>query len=97
VPKEQIYARLAYPLARSISAETATEMARFYSSPYGKKLVYQMYNSKGGYGEPAAPSLTAAERKDMQRPEFVKAQKALADADDTIRHEGFLLLQQIAK
>ena len=97
VPKEQIYARLAYPLARSISAETANEMARFYSSPYGKKLVYQMYNSKGGYGEPATPSLTAAERKDMQRPEFIKAQKALADADDTIRHEGFLLLQQIAK
>ena len=97
VPKEQIYARLAYPLARSISAETANEMARFYSSPYGKKLVYQMYNSKGGYGEPAAPSLTAAERKDMQRPEFLKAQKALAEADDTVRHEGFLLLQQIAK
>ena len=97
VPKEQIYARLAYPLARSISAETAKEMARFYSSPYGKKIVYQMYNSKRGYGEPAPPALTPAERKDMQRPEFLKAQKALAEADDTIRHEGFLLLQQIAK
>ena len=73
VPKEQIYARLAYPLARAISAETATEMARFYSTPYGKKLVYQMYNSKGSYGEPSAPPATPAERKDMQRPEFIKA------------------------
>ncbi len=97
VPKEQIYARLAYPLARTISVDTANEMARFYNSPYGKKVVYQMYNSKGSYGEPAMPNATAAERKDMQRPEFAKAYKALADADTAIRHEGFVLLQQIAK
>jgi hypothetical protein len=34
VPPAQIYARLAYPLARTISEETATEMAHFYSSSY---------------------------------------------------------------
>jgi hypothetical protein len=97
VPPAQIHARLAYPLARAISAETAGEMARFYSSSYGKKVVYQMYNSKVSYGEPAGPAATAAERKDMQRPAFIKASKALAEADGVIRHEGFVLLQSIAK
>jgi hypothetical protein len=97
VPPAQIYARLAYPLARTISAETASEMARFYSSDYGKKIVYQMYNSRPGFGEPAKPAATAAERKDMQRPEFIKASKTLAEADGVIRHEGFVLLQSIVK
>lgn len=97
VPAQQIYARLAYPLARTISAETANEMARFYASPYGKKVVYQMYNSKGSFGEPAMPPATPAERKYMQRPEFIKASKALAEADSVIRHEGFVLLQAINK
>jgi hypothetical protein len=97
VPPAQIYARLAYPLARSISAETASEMARFYSSSYGKKVVYRMYNSRASYGEQAGPPATADERKDMQRPAFIKASKALAEADGVIRHEGFVLLQSIAK
>ena len=100
VPPEQIYARLAYPLARSISVDTATEMARFYSSSYGQKVVYQMYNSKTSYAGaagPAAPAATPAERKDMQRPGFIKASRALAEADPIIRHEGFVLLQAIAK
>jgi hypothetical protein len=97
VPPAQIYARMAYPLARTISAETASEMARFYSSSYGKKIVYQMYNSRPSFGEPAKPAATAAERKDMQRPAFIKASKTLAEADGVIRHEGFVLLQSIAK
>ena len=97
VPPAQIYARLAYPLARTISAETANEMTRFYTSSYGKKVVYQMYNTAATYGEPPPPAATADERKAMQRPEFIKARKALADADATIRHEGFVLLQSIAK
>lgn len=97
VPPAQIYARLAYPLARTISAETATEMARFYATDYGKKVVYRMYNSRASYGEPTAPVVTAAERKDMQRPAFIKASKELAAADGAIRHEGFVLLQSIAK
>jgi len=97
VPPAQIYARLAYPLARTISEETASEMARFYSSSYGKKILYQQYNHKASLGEPALPAPTAAERKDMKRPAFIKASKSLAEADDVIRHEGFLLLQKIAK
>ncbi len=97
VPPVQIYARLAYPLARTISAETAAEMARFYSSSYGKKVVYQMHNHKAGFGEPAAPVATADERKDMQRPAFIKASKEIAQANDAIHHEGFVLLQTIAK
>jgi hypothetical protein len=106
VPPAQIYARLAYPLARTISAETASEMARFYASSYGKKVVDQMYNSKVSYGEqagpggpggPTGPAPNAAERQDMQRPAFIKASKALADANGVIRHEGFVLLQSIAK
>jgi hypothetical protein len=97
VPPAQIYARLAYPLARTISEETANEMARFYSSSYGKKIVYQMYNSRPSYGEPARPALSAAERKEMQRPAFIKASKELAEADEAIRRQGFLLLQSIAK
>ena len=97
VPPAQIYARLAYPLARTISAETATEMAHFYASDYGKKIVYRMYNSRAGYGEPNGLAATPAERKDMQRPAFIKASKELAAADGVIRHEGFVLLQSIAK
>ncbi|MDQ2990258.1 MAG: hypothetical protein M3R60_14260 [Pseudomonadota bacterium] len=97
VPPAQIYARLAYPLARTISAETATEMARFYATDYGKKMVYRMYNSRPSFGEPNGPVASAAERKDMQRPAFIKASKELAAADGVIRHEGFVLLQSIAK
>ena len=37
MPKEQIYARLAYPLAKAISAETATEMTRFITRRMANK------------------------------------------------------------
>ena len=99
VPKEQIYARLAYPLAKFISAETATEMARFYNTPQGKQIVFQMYNSGGGMqgmglGE---PKLSAAEKKELKRPEYVKAKKELDEADNAIHHEAFVLLQAISK
>jgi hypothetical protein len=97
VPPAQIYARLAYPLARTISAETASEMAHFYASSYGQQIVYLMYNNKPSFGGPAKPAATAAERKDMQRPAFIKASKSLSEADGVIRHEGFVLLQSIAK
>ncbi|MES2019464.1 MAG: hypothetical protein V4484_23480 [Pseudomonadota bacterium] len=92
-PKDRIYARLAFPLAKVISAETASEMARFYATPKGKQVVYRMYNDAGG----PVPLGTPAERKDSKRPEFIKANKELADADAAIRHEGFVLLQQIGK
>ena len=100
VPKQQIYARLAYPLAKSISAETALEMTRFYNTPYGKQVVYQMYNSSGGMqgmGLGGAKAAGAAEKQEMKRPEYVKAKKDMADADSAMHHEAFVLLQAISK
>jgi hypothetical protein len=100
IPAEQIYARLAYPLAKFISAETALEMTRFYTTPYGKQVVYKMYNSSGGMqgmGLGEAKTADAAEKKEMKRPEYVKAKRELAEADGAIQHEAFLLLQAISK
>ena len=97
VPPAQIHARLAYPLAQVISAETATEMARFYSSPHGKKIVYKMYNSAGTFGEPLTAAEKTAERNDLKSPAYLKASKELAAADEAIRHEAFVLLQAINK
>ena len=100
VPKDQVYARLAYPLAKTISAETANEMARFYKTPHGQQLVYQMYNSSGGMqgmGLGGAPKMTAEEKKELKRPEFVKAKQELDAADGAINHEAFVLLQAISK
>lgn len=100
IPKEQIYARLAYPLAKVISVQTATEMARFYNTPHGKQQVFNMYNSSGGMqgmGLGGAPKLTAEEKKEMKRPEFVKAKQELEAADGAIHHEAFVLLQAISK
>jgi hypothetical protein len=45
VPAQQVYARMAGPVANFLSAETAREMTRFYLSSYGKKLLNQTYNS----------------------------------------------------
>ncbi len=99
VPPAQIHARLAYPLAKFISAETANEMTRFYTTVHGKQVVYQMYNSSGGMqgmglGEPKP---TAAEKKELKRPEYVKAKRELEEADSAIHHEAFVLLQAISK
>lgn len=100
LPKEQIHARLAYPLAKAITAETATEMARFYNTPYGKEVVYRMYNSTGGLqgmGLGEAKAAGAAEKNEMKRPEYAKAKKELEAADHSIRKEAFVLLQAISK
>jgi hypothetical protein len=100
IPKEQIYARLAYPLAKFISAETANEMTRYYNTPHGKEAVYKMYNSGGGMqgmGLGGEPKMSAADKKEMKRPEYVKAKKELAEADSAINHEAFVLLQAISK
>jgi hypothetical protein len=97
VPPMKIYERLAYPLAQVISAETAKEMARFYLTPHGRKLVYKMYNSAGTFGDPLTPAEKAAEKADYKRPEYIKANAELAIADDAIRHEAFVLLQSIIK
>lgn len=97
VPPMKIHERLAYPLAQVISAETAKEMARFYTTPHGRKIVYKMYNSAGTFGDPLTAAEKAAEKADYKRPEYVKANAELAMADDAIRHEAFVLLQAIIK
>lgn len=72
-------------------------MTKFYNSPYGKKVIYGTYNSRPSIGPAQGPVISAAERKDMKRPAFIKAQKEIEAADDKIRHEVFLLLQVISK
>ena len=96
VPPAQIYQRLAAPVARLVSAETAVEMARFYASSYGQKVLKQNYNSGPSYGN-TDPMATPAERKELKRPEYLKAQKAFMEAESGIRHEAFGLLQEISK
>jgi len=96
VPPAQIYQRLTAPVARLVSAETALEMTRFYSSTYGQKVLKQTYNSGPSYGS-NEPAPTPAERKELKRPEYRKAHKAFLEAESAIRHEGFVLLQAISK
>ena len=98
VPPAVVYQRLAVPVSRAVSLATATEMARFYNSPYGQKVIHQKYNSGPGMlGAPQMPTATAAEKKDMKRPAYVKASKELAAAEAAISHESFVLLSAIIK
>lgn len=96
VPAQEVHSRLAGPVARLVSLETAQEMTKYYASSYGQKVLRAMYNSGPSYGD-NTPAPTAAERKELKKPELVKAQKAFAQAEDGIRHEAFLLLQQVSK
>lgn len=96
VAPAQIHQALAAPVARLVSAETAMEMTKFYTSSYGQRVLKQMYNSGPSYGS-NDPVPTATERKELKRPELIKAQKAFAEAETGIRHEAFVLLQTISK
>ncbi len=100
VPPAQIHQRLARMVAPLVSTETATEMARYFASSYGQKVLQQKYNSGASFsfgGPPPAPKKSAAEAKDMKRPAFVKALKEYEAAEEPIRRQGFQLLQQIVK
>jgi hypothetical protein len=98
VPAAEVYRRLAPPLAQHISADTATEMTRFYHTPYGKQVIYRKYNNSG---QIIMPGMKAAvppeEKKERKRAAYVQASKELADAQPAIEHEAFRLLQQIDK
>jgi hypothetical protein len=98
VPPAEVAQRLATPLARVISLDTATEMTRFYNTPYGKQVIHRKYNSGGGI---MMPGMTAAvppeEKKERKRAAYVQANKQLADAEPAIEHEAFNLLQAINK
>lgn len=96
VPAEQVYNRLAVPVAKLVSAETAAEMTRFYQSPYGQKVLYKSYN--GGpsmYDE--APKPTPAEKLELAKPAYVKADKEFQSAKSAIRHEVFVMVSELAK
>lgn len=88
--------RLARPVAQVVSLETAIEMTRFYNTPYGKQVIYKKYN---GGPQIMMPGMKAAvapeEKKERQRPAYVKASKELADAEPVIDKELFKLLQEI--
>ena len=97
VPAAQIHARLAGPVAKLVSTETALEMTKFYASTYGQRVLQQAYNSGPsmyGYKEPQA---NAAEKAFLKKPAMVQARKAFAAAEPAIRHEAFVLLKAIAK
>jgi len=97
-PPTEVYQRMAPPLARVISADTAAEMTRFYQTPYGKKVIHDRYNSAGGIIMPGAvPVVPPEEKKERKRAAYVKASKELADAQPAVEHEAFVLLQQINK
>jgi hypothetical protein len=97
-PPAEIYRRLAPQLAPVISADTAVEMARFYNSPYGKRVIHDRYN---GSSQIMMPGMTAAvapeEKKERKRAAYVQASKELAAAQPMIEREAFKLLQRIDK
>lgn len=95
-PPAEVYQRLAPKLAYFISFDTATEMTRFYHTPYGKQVIHDKYNSRAGI---MMPGMTAAvppeEKKERKRAAYVRASKELADAQPMIEREAFKLLQLI--
>lgn len=89
---------LAPHVAQVISTETAIEMTRFYNTPYGKQVIYKKYNGGPQIMMPGMKaSVPPEEKKERQRPAYVKASKELADAEPVIDKELFKLLQEINK
>ena len=97
-PPAEMYRRTAPALARVISADTAIEMSRFYSTPYGKKVIHGKYNSGVQLMMPGArPTVAPEEKKERKRAAYVNASKELAAAEPVIQHEAFKLVQMINK
>jgi hypothetical protein len=97
-PPAEVYQRMATPLARAISTDTAVEMTRFYNTPYGKKVVYEKYNSRGGIMMPGMMvAVPPEEKKERKRAAYVQASRQLEEVQPAIDHEAFVLLQQINK
>ena len=97
-PPAEVYRRLAPPLARVISADTAIEMTRFYNTPYGKQVIHNRYNSGAQLTMPGMkPAVPVEEKKERKRAAYVLASKELADAEPAVQSEAFKLLQMINK
>ena len=98
MPPAQVYQRMAPPLARVISLDTALEMTRFYNTPYGKQVIHNKFNSGPQVMLPGARSGVAPEeKKERKRTAYVVASKELADAEPAVQSEAFKLLQAISK
>ena len=96
MPPAEVHRRLAPALTRAISLDTATEMTRFYGTPYGKKIIHQKYNSGPQIMMPGMlGAVSPEEKKERKRAEYVQASKELAAAEPAIQHEAFKLLQAL--
>lgn len=96
MPPAQVYQRLAAPLTGVISLDTATEMTRFYNTPYGKQVIHRKYNSGPQIMMPGMKeAVPPEEKKERKRAAYVQASKELADAQPAIEREAFKLLQMI--
>ena len=97
-PPADVARRMAPALARTISADTAAEMTRFYRTPYGKQVIHDRDNSRAQIMLPGAmPAVPAQEKVERKRAAYVQASAALAAAQPAIDHEAFVVLQQINK
>jgi hypothetical protein len=94
-PPEEIYRRLALPLAQLVSTETATEMTRFYLSDYGQRVLKQNYNSAAQL-YPTMPTPTPAEKLALKQPAYLKADQELKAAEPGLHHAEFQLVTAIA-
>jgi hypothetical protein len=90
-----VHKRLAAPVAKLVSAETAAEMARFYQSSYGQKVLKQKYNSHASLGGDSAPQATKEEKAALKKPAYLKASKEFEAAEPAIRHEVFVLIKSV--
>jgi hypothetical protein len=98
MPPAEVYQRMAPPLARVISLDTAVEMTRFYNTPYGKQVIHNKFNSGPGLMLPGAKAaVPPEEKKERKRAAYVVASKELADAEPAVQSEAFKLLQAISK
>lgn len=96
VTPEEVYNRLAAPVAKLVTPETAVEMVRFYQSAYGQKVLKKTYNS-GPSMYDDAPKPSAAEKAELAKPAYIKADKELQAAKPAIRHEIFVLVTELAR
>ena len=97
VPAGVIHQRLSVPVSRVLSPKTVVEMTRFYNSSFGQKVLTATYNSKPSMFAQQAPQATKEERKIINRPEYLAANKEFEAAEPKIRHEAFKLLQVLSK
>ena len=97
VPPAEIYQRLATPVARFVSTDTALEMSKFYASSYGQKVLQQTYNSGPRMYAQEAPTPVGPEKAQLKAPALVKARQEFAAAEPAIKHEAFVLLSAIIK